>query len=194
MRSAATWLDRSRLAIAMAVAIVFVGACKGGGWSTYGGDGFRVDVPAAPEVSTEKQLTGATFTEVHRIVVKGGARGYLQVVFYTVDVPHDAVASAEKLDCEYPYTKSKFVADASRDLQISGAPAVGISGTAPPSESLPNGGFEEDRCVIVGTRMYHAMAIGPNTDSSRADLHRFLDSFAIDSPAVGSAHQTTSTP
>ncbi|MCY1060077.1 hypothetical protein [Nannocystis sp. SCPEA4] len=140
--------------------------------------GIAVEFPGTPTVTVEQQITLPTVTEVERVVFDRKSRGMLQVSSYvllpTGGIP---VESLLRIDCLVAFDAgSKFVAETPRKLAIAGQEAIAVTGIAPPSPSLPNGGWEEDRCVILGGRMIHLMAIGPNDAETRRDGTRFLDS------------------
>ncbi|WAS96601.1 hypothetical protein [Nannocystis punicea] len=147
--------------------------------------GIAVELPGTPTVTLEQQLTLVTMTAVERVVFDRKSRGQLQVSSYellsTDGVPVEAML---KTDCLAPFQGSKYVSEAPRKLVLAGQEAVAVTGFAPPSATLPNGGWEEDRCVILGGRMIHLFAIGPNDEETRRIGTRFLDSLRPLSPTA----------
>ncbi|PCC68613.1 hypothetical protein SAMN02745121_05287 [Nannocystis exedens] len=145
--------------------------------------GVAVEFPGAPTVTVEQQLTLPVVTEVERVVLDRKSRGMLQVTSYVLlPAPGVPVESLLRIDCEAASLESKFVPEPHRELTIAGQEAIAVTGIAPPSASLPSGGWQEDRCVVLGGRMIHLMAIGPNDAETRRDGARFLDSIRPLSP------------
>ena len=145
--------------------------------------GFRVDLPGTPVAGVVRPAL-VPMRPSHTFLLERGANGSLQVSTYELlkaAVPLGA--QALKIDCEYPFSGSKFRITASREVALGSVKGLAVTGEAPVSETLPEGGWEEDRCFIVGRRMYHLIAVGPNTESARRDGLRFLDSFALLGPA-----------
>jgi hypothetical protein len=147
--------------------------------------GVAVEFPGTPTVTVEQQLTLPTVTEVERVAFDRKARGQLQVSSYAL-LPTDGVPveSLLKIDCLAPFQGSKYVAETPRKLVLAGQEAIAVTGLSPPSATLPNGGWEEDRCVILGGRMIHLIAIGPNDEETRRIGTRFLDSLRPLSPTA----------
>lgn len=139
--------------------------------------GVAVEFPGTPTVTVEQQLTPPTMTEVERVNLDRKSRGQLQMSSYVLlPAPGVPVESLLRIDCLAPFEGSKFVAGDPRKLVLAGQEALAVTGIAAPSASLPSGGWEEDRCVILGGRMIHLMAIGPNDAETRREGARFLDS------------------
>jgi len=147
--------------------------------------GFAVEFPKKPTVKTEQQLTGLTMTEVEIVGVDRGPRGQLQVSSYllAIGAAELPVESMLQLDCMAAYQDSKFIPGSPRKVMLAGQEGVAVTGIAPRSPSLPNGGWSEDRCAILGDRMVHLIAIGPDDAETRSDGARFLDSLGGRSPA-----------
>jgi hypothetical protein len=84
-----------------------------------------------------------------------------------------------QLECASAYVDSVFREVEHHGTTMQGHPGVILDGTAPRSDTLPQGGWDEHRCYLVGKTMFHLLAVGPDTVESRRDGHRFLDSFAL---------------
>ena len=169
--------------------VLLAAACHGSRshpWKSYraGGGQFTVEMPGTPTVATHPRLTGATMTEVTTVGLDRGPKGSLQVSHYQLLPEAKGMPNKDLLqtDCMHPFTDSKFVPGAPTMVKVGPYQAMAIVGTAPRSDSLPNGGWEEDRCVVVAERFYHLIAIGPDDDATRRTGQRFLDSFR---PAAG---------
>jgi hypothetical protein len=137
-------------------------------------------MPGAPEIGTQTTVTLPAPTESHTFLVKRGTRGSFQVSYYelSMQLAGDVIHSAEKLDCSSGlggvWTKS-----AEHAQPLGAAQGYAVIATAPTSDSLPDGGYEEDRCFVIGRRMYHLIAVGPNTPAQQRDAGRFLSSFQL---------------
>lgn len=145
---------------------------------------YRVEFPTAPTVTRESTPTGPTITEVDVARLDRGPKGMLQVSHFELAVSPYEIAKAGldleplmRTECLYPTEGSKFVAGTPRRMTLGGQPGIGVTAHAPASESLPKGGWEEDRCVVVNGRMFHLIAIGPDDEATRREGQRFLDSF-----------------
>lgn len=150
-------------------------------WRTYNsGDGkFTIEMPGTPRVNVEMRPTPPKPTEVVTVLLDRGAQGSLQLSHYQLlpEAKGMPIKDLLQTDCMHPFTDSKFVPGAPTMIKVGPYQAMSIVGIAPHSDSLPNGGWEEDRCVIVGQRFYHLIAIGPDNAATRRTGQWFLDSF-----------------
>ena len=142
---------------------------------------FRVELPGTAVERIQKTITLPTTTDSHVFLVERGARGSFQVAYYELTLELDPATweRTAKLDCTSPYAGGTFEITAQQPRRLGTAVGFDVTGEAPKSETLPDGGFEEDRCFIAARRMFHVMAIGPNTADERRDVARFMDSFQI---------------
>lgn len=141
---------------------------------------FRAEFPGTPEESVKDQLTLPTRTEIHRIELKRGALGSLQVSYYDLPTPvtGDLAESAAKLECT-SVLGAPWTVTAEHPQQIGTAPGYALTMTAPKSATLDEGGYEQDACFGAGQRIYHVLAVGPNTPEQQRDAARFLASFQL---------------
>lgn len=183
---------------ALALLPVALGCGRHDPWRPYVSKtgGYRVSLPGAPVESTTPAVPPIS-TETKRLLVDRHAAGMFQVVSYELtgaaDMSPETVDDALKVDCLHPFDGSSFTIDRVQAQPLSGHPGVSVTGRAPRSESLVNGGWEEDRCLLVGTRLYHLIGVAPDTPAGQADVAHFLDSFALESsgqlrPDAGAVH------
>lgn len=175
---------RSTVHAWLCVTALLVGACRGGegpAWQKYeAADGsFSVEFPGRPTASSRQDPTSFLLTTVHTIVLNRGPVGILQVAHYDLlkEAQELPVEPWLKIDCLQPYTSSNFRPTEPVGRSIGGRPAIAITGIAPKSDSLPNGGWQQNVCVVIGERMYHLIAIGPDNQTTRQDADRFMGSF-----------------
>lgn len=168
-----------RVALVLALGVTACG--KGADWSTYHAqDGrFSVAVPAKPVEETKPQIPSPVTT----VLVDRHAAGMFQVAHFAmpilVGMDDDTIDAALKLDCLAPFDGGSFVAGTPTPRPLGKHRGLAITGRAPRSDALPAGGFEEDRCYAVGDHFYHLIGVAPDTAAGRADVARFLDSFAL---------------
>jgi hypothetical protein len=147
------------------------------------GGGFRVWLPGTPEASVKPAMPIVRPREVHIWTLDRGARGILSVNYYDLLPAAAAAAGAARtmvgIDCTYPFEGSKFAMEPPRPYTLQGATAVAIAGRAPTSEALPKGGYSEHRCILRGGRMYHLVAVGPDTAELRGDAEKVFASFVL---------------
>lgn len=177
-----TW----RAGVVALVAVVAVAGCKSSDhtrWSRYhSADGlFSVEFPGKPVVSSKTRLTGLAVTKIHTIKLERGSAGIVQLTHYQMVQESKDVKDARlmNIECNAPHKESSFRARKPKPRALAGRPGVVITATAPRSSSLPNGGFEQEGCVIVGMRMYHLIAVGPDDAATRKAATRFLSSFQV---------------
>lgn len=140
---------------------------------------FQVELPGVPKLGTHQTVTLPAPTTSYQALLQRGARGSFQVSYYdlTADLG-SAAESAAKLDCLSAVGDVWTIAN-EHAQKLGTAPGYAITVTAPTSDDLPDGGYDQDRCFVVGQRMYHLTAVGPNTAEQRRDTQRFLDSFRV---------------
>lgn len=151
---------------------------------------FTVELPGTPEVEAPKPglqpgrggVTIGTEGQPH-IVRLAYAGGFLQVSYYDLlglgdRITDDTRVSAATLDCTGD-TSGPFVVTDSHARRLGGIAGWRVVRTAPRSSEHPRGGYQEDRCFVVGTRMLHAMGVGPDTDEMKHAIAHFLDSFEV---------------
>lgn len=159
-----------------------LGCSHGDTWTEYRSEPgrYRVEFPGTPELRDHKTVTLPTITTSYQAVLSRGRRGELQVSYYdlVVDAPvaADFAKTAEKIDCSSAAERG-WTVEATREPQLGSASGYETTGTKPTSEDLPDGGLIQDRCFVIGRRMYHLTTVGPNTADQRRDSARFLDSF-----------------
>jgi hypothetical protein len=141
--------------------------------------GFKIEFPGKP---TPSKTYNEAMTEVQVFKLERGAAGIMQIVYFDVpgEHPPETIDTLLKIDCMHPFSgDSKFTPQKPRKISRGKIPGVSIVGIAPKSDSLPQGGWEEDRCYLSGTRLYHLIVIGPNNDATHRDAKRFLESFSL---------------
>jgi hypothetical protein len=141
---------------------------------------FRVEMPGTPVVGTHQTMTLPSPTESRTFLVERGPRGSFQVSYYdlTMQLPADSMLDAAKIDCMSPLG-GKWTLSAEHPQQLGAVPGDMVTATAPTSASLPDGGYEQAQCFVAGQRMYHLIAVGPNTADEHQDAARFLGSFRL---------------
>ena len=141
--------------------------------------GFKIEFPGNP---TPSKTYNAAMTEVQVFKLERGAAGIMQIVYFDVpgEHPPETVETLLKIDCLHPFSgDSKFTPQDPQKISLGQVPGISVIGTAPKSDSLPQGGWEEDRCYLSGTRFYHLIAIGPNTQATQETAKHFFDSFNL---------------
>ncbi len=78
-------------------------------------------------------------------------------------IADDMRVSAAKLDCTHDASGPFVIKDSHAQSLVGNAGWLTVR-TAPTSSEHPRGGYQEDRCFVVGTRMFHAVGVGPDTD------------------------------
>lgn len=161
---------------------VLVGCTHADSWSELRSEPgkFRAEFPGTPEASVKDQLTLPTRTEVHRFELARGARGSLQVSYYDLVTPlaGEALELAAKLDC-MSVVGAPWTVTAEQPQRLGSVPGYALTMTAPTSPTLAHGGYEQDACFVAGQRLYHLIAVGPNTADQQRDSSRFLSSFQL---------------
>jgi hypothetical protein len=163
--------------------VMLVSCSRDDGWHELSSqDGhYRAELPGPVVEHVEKQLTLPTVTENHLALVDRGARGSFQISYYELVATIDAqtAGSAAQLDCLGPFVGSELAITEQRAQPLGTAPGYIIVATAPISTTHPKGAFETLWCVVDGTRMFHVLAIGPDTPEQHADTTRFIASFRL---------------
>jgi hypothetical protein len=138
---------------------------------------FRVELPGVPKLGTHQTVTLPAPTTSYQALLERGERGSFQVSYYDLSMDLESAAeSGAKLDCLSAAGDVWTIAD-QHPQKLGAAPGYAITVTAPISDHLPNGGYGQDRCFVVGQRMYHLTAVGPNTIDQKRDTEHFLESF-----------------
>ena len=168
----------SRLAL-----LALVGCSHNDGWveqvSQQGH--YRAEMPGAVVEGVDKQVTLPTITESHTALVDRGSRGSFQVSYYDVAAKLDAQAanSAVELDCISPFTSGEPAITEQRAQPLGTVPGYIVIASAAASHAHAHGMFETLWCVLSGTRMFHVLAVGPDTAEQHADTTRFIKSFQL---------------
>jgi len=182
----------SRLPIILLGALAGALACSDRSWleTSDGPGGFTISFPASPKIETQVQPSLASSTTVHTALLERGSEGNLQVVWYDLPdaaavpgLPPNLLAGA---DCNSAFSDTDlgFTSRSNGPVPVAGRDGVAYTGTAPSSSKHPRGMWEEDRCLVVGRRLYHLTAVGPDVDEMRATGRRFLGSFSL-APSAG---------
>lgn len=170
--------------LALLSAALLLGCSRTESWKAFdAADGaYSVDMPGTPKLA-DTTTAALPPTNVHTALLERGARGSFQVSNYTLAMAldGDTAQNATAIDCLSPLRGGKFVATHQGPESLGRARGFGVTAEAPRSDTLPEGGYEIDRCYVVGTQMLHLIAVGPNTASMRKDAQRFVTSFAVTS-------------
>jgi len=164
------------------LAVIVLVGCSHPDWSELRSESgrFRAEMPGAPIVGTHQTVTVPTTTEVHTFLVERGARGRFQISYYDLSMPltGDMIQNAEQIDC-LSTAGAKLIVSTEHPVQLGAVPGYAVTLTSPISDTLPDGGYEQDECFVVSQRMYHLIAVGPNTADEQRDATRFLGSFQL---------------
>lgn len=137
---------------------------------------YRAEFPGKTELKSQ-QTPSLPPTTSYQAVVDRGARGDFQVSYYELAVvTPDLAKSAIKLDCGMANERG-WTAVATSEPKLGDVTGFQTDAVIPVGAGFPEGGFEQDRCFVIGSRMYHLTTVGPDTADQRRDSARFLDSF-----------------
>jgi hypothetical protein len=90
----------------------------------------------------------------------------------------EPIQNAEQIDC-LSTAGGKWTVSTEHPVQLGAVPGYAVTLTSPISATLPDGGYEQDQCFVASQRMYHLIAVGPNTADEQRDATRFLGSFQL---------------